>query len=185
MHPWQAVGVVFRNYRFQSLGVVVVLVGLFAATSAKAVSTVSLAWDPNPDPEAAGYNIYYGGASRDYTNVISVGNTVTADIGGLIEGDTYYFALTAVNSFGEESDYSAETVYIVPGFLTISQGTEPGAPITIHFPVAVQHSYELQVSTDLGDWHSIWEVDGIINGWVQFQPTITGATPQFFRLLMH
>jgi len=57
------------------VGVVVVLVSLFACNLAKAVSSTPLEWNPNTDPSVAGYNVYYGGTSRTYTNVINAGNS--------------------------------------------------------------------------------------------------------------
>jgi hypothetical protein len=104
------------------VGVFVVLLSLFACNLAKAVSSTSLEWNPNADPSVAGYNVYYGGASRTYTNVINAGNSTNAVIDGLVEGKTYYFAVTAYTDDGAESDYSDEYIYIVPGFLTLTPG---------------------------------------------------------------
>src|SRR5579859_7291644 len=78
-------------------------------------STVTLAWDPSTATDIAGYNLYYGAASRVYTNVVAVGNSTNATLSGLNPGTTYYFAATAVDTVGLESQYSAEIVYQVPG----------------------------------------------------------------------
>ena len=173
--------------RVQKLGfgVVVLLVGLFAAANAKAVSSVSLVWGSNSDPSVVGYNVYYGGESGNYTNEVSVRDLDWVTVGGLVEGDTYYFAVTAVDAYGGESDYSEEIAYIVPGFLTITQGPAQGDSLSIQFPVAPQHSYDLQVSQDLETWQSIWQVDGIVNEWVEFDVPLIGLTPRFFRVEMH
>jgi len=159
---------------------------MFACTVAEAVSSVSLQWNPNTDPSVAGYNVYYGAASRVYTNVISAGNSDNLLIDGLVEGKTYYFAVTAYDEFGDESDYSDETVCIVPGFLTLTPGTNPGDPMQIRFPVAPSHSYELQVSEDLRNWNTIWQVTGVSNEWVQFDvPINITVSSQFFRVILH
>ena len=167
------------------VGLVVGLACLFACTIAKAVSSVALEWSPNTDPSVAGYNVYYGGASQNYTNIIDAGASTEADIGGLVEGQTYYFAVTAYDDFGDESDFSVETVYIVPGFLTLTLGTNPGGPLQIQFPVAISHSYELQESQDLQNWNTIWVVVGIINTWVEFDAPVVNSSPQFFRVVLH
>ncbi len=57
--------------------------------------------------DLAGYKIYYGTASGNYTTTINVGNVTTYTINNLAPG-TYYFAATAVNSAGNESGYSNE-----------------------------------------------------------------------------
>ena len=35
---------------------------------------VTLEWDPNAEPDLAGYKVYYGYASGNYSQVIDVGN---------------------------------------------------------------------------------------------------------------
>ena len=75
---------------------------------------ITLEWDPNSEPDLAGYKLYYGTASGNYTNAIDVGNQVTYTVTGLNPGVTYYFAVTAYNTSGFESDYSNEVVYTVP-----------------------------------------------------------------------
>ena len=79
-----------------------------------ASGSVTLAWDPSPDPAVTGYNAYYGVVSGSYTNMVSAGNTTNATVSGLVAGVTYYFAATAANSAGLESDYSNEVIYSVP-----------------------------------------------------------------------
>ena len=88
---------------------------LLAVSSSSAAQTVSLTWSPSPDQNVAGYNVYYGVASRVYTNKMDVGSVTNATVTGLIEGVTYYFAATAYNILGVESDYSEEVFYTVPG----------------------------------------------------------------------
>lgn len=87
---------------------------LLAPFSALAVRSVTLAWDPSSDPNIASYNVYYGVASRVYTNTIPAGTSTNATIPGLIEGTTYYFAATCVDKLGLESDFSTEVYYTVP-----------------------------------------------------------------------
>jgi len=88
---------------------------MFAPQLGFATQSVTLAWDPSPDTNVVGYRVYYGVVSRTYTNVVNVGNATNVTINGLVEGTTYYFAATAYNSLGMESDYSAESVYTAPG----------------------------------------------------------------------
>jgi sulfur relay (sulfurtransferase) complex TusBCD TusD component (DsrE family) len=82
--------------------------------SAQAQSSVTLAWNPDAGTNIAAYKIYYGVASRTYTNTNNVGNVTNATISSLIGGTIYYFAATAVDTSGSESAYSTEVVYTNP-----------------------------------------------------------------------
>ena len=53
--------------------------------------SATLAWNPSTDPTVVGYNLYYGGTSGTYTNMINAGNVTNTTISGLIQGTTYYF----------------------------------------------------------------------------------------------
>jgi len=76
--------------------------------SASHAAEVNLAWDPNTEPDLAGYRVYYGVGSRNYDHVIDVGNCSSCVVTGLELGRTYYFAATAVNKSNIESDFSNE-----------------------------------------------------------------------------
>jgi len=75
---------------------------------------VTLAWDPNTEPDLAGYNFYWAYTSRDYAFSTDVGNFTEYTVTDLIPGITYYFAVTAYDTEGLESDYSDEVVYTIP-----------------------------------------------------------------------
>jgi len=132
-----------------------------------------------------GYNVYYGGGTRSYTNILNVGNSTNAVVNGLVEGKTYYFAVTAYTLDGAESDYSDEFVYLVPGFLTLTRGGTPSAPWQIRFPVAGGHSYELQQSVDLVNWFTVWQTMGVSNVWVEFDAAVNTSETLFYRVISH
>ena len=69
---------------------------------------INLAWDPSTGPGLAGYKVYYGTASRAYSNSTDVGNVTTNDITGLTKGQTYFIAITAYDTSHNESSYSNE-----------------------------------------------------------------------------
>ena len=67
---------------------------------------VTLRWFQNPEPDIAGYNVYYGKVSNDYTRIMTV-STTTATI--IVRGSqTVYFAVTAFDTSGAESQFSEE-----------------------------------------------------------------------------
>lgn len=133
-----------------------------------------LAWDATGDPLVAGYRIYYGGISRTYTNSIDVGNVTEAVVTGLSPGVTYYFAATTYYSSGDESDYSNETTYTVPGIAsppsapslvatsiivtnpaTLTTMSQSGGNFNFTISGASGSIYILQASSDLVNWVSV------------------------------
>ena len=70
------------------------------------ISYITLKWDRNPEPDIAGYNVYYGIISGEYVRMKTV--TDTTAIIGVRGSRTYYFAVTAYNTNGAESDFSEE-----------------------------------------------------------------------------
>jgi hypothetical protein len=82
-------------------------------------ASVTLSWDPSPDPSVVSYNVYYGVVSGAYTNVASAGAATILTISNLFDGVTYYFAATALDNFGLESDFSNEVSYRVPSRCTM------------------------------------------------------------------
>ena len=76
-------------------------------------ATVSLAWDANTESDLAGYKIYYGTTSGNYSQSIDVGNTTEYTLTGLAENVTYYIAVTAYDLDNNESAYSVELVHTI------------------------------------------------------------------------
>lgn len=81
---------------------------------------VTFFWTPNSESFLAGYKIYYGTTSRNYTTSVDVGKPATVDgvvsatLSGFTAGVTYYFAATAYDTDGFESEYSTELVWTAP-----------------------------------------------------------------------
>jgi len=75
---------------------------------------IQLTWDPSPEPDIAGYRLYYGLASGDYSHVSDVGPLTSCVIAGLQENRVYFFAATAYTTSGLESAFSNELSYAIP-----------------------------------------------------------------------
>ena len=77
-------------------------------TTFSSAAQVTLEWDVNSEPTISGYNVYYGNSSRDYDVTLDVGNWTSVTIAHLEDNETYFFAVTAYNTDGDESGYSSE-----------------------------------------------------------------------------
>jgi len=86
-------------------------------------AALTLAWDPNPERDVAGYKIYSGTSSRSYSKVYDAGKFTSLTIANsdLRAGTTYYFAAKAYNTSGLASGFSNEVSYKVPA--STSTGT--------------------------------------------------------------
>ena len=109
---------------------------LLSGTQALAGS-IALAWDPVGDPRLAGYKVYYGTSSRNYSGQIDVGNVTTRTVSGLTDGAKYYFAVTAYDGSRIESGFSNEVVGTVPSAVPVANftaSTTTGvAPLAMNF----------------------------------------------------
>jgi len=84
----------------------------FTASAAAAIPvSVTLAWDANSETNVAGYIVYYGTTSSNYTSTTNVGNQTSATLTGLSAGTRYYFSATAFDQDGLESDFAPEISY--------------------------------------------------------------------------
>ncbi len=148
--------------------------------------TVQLAWDTPQNSTVAGYVLYYGTACRVYPHRIDLGTNTVASVSGLQEGQTYYFAVTAYNSAGVESTFSSEAAYITPGLLNLVGGMNSNS-VSMKFPVAYGHWYEVQASVDLKTWTTIGQTTtATSNVWTQFSDSQASQFPKrFYRLVLH
>ena len=101
--------------------IVVITAMAIDRTPTPPLGSVTLAWDKSPGTNViTNYYVYYGVASATYTNKVMAGTNLTAIVSNLVRGVTYYFAATAVDNAGLESDYSTQV------FTTIN--TQPAPP---------------------------------------------------------
>lgn len=138
---------------------------LFLLCAAAFAGDVPLHWDFSPDPDVASYNVYCGVQSRQYTNSFSVGLTNSATVSNLCSGVIYFFAVTAVDTNGIESDFSNELTISKPAAPTLNSSS-----VTIYFP------FNVRQSPDLTNW-STNTVTGSFN-------VPIGASNDFFQIII-
>jgi hypothetical protein len=121
---------------FKIIGLLLMFILLLGLIAQAQAAQVTLAWDPNSEPDLSGYKLYYGTSSGNYSNTISLGLVTTYTVTNLTDGVTYFFALTAFDAEGFESAKSNEVSYTPPASqftLTVSKngtgtGTVTNAP---------------------------------------------------------
>ncbi len=157
-----------------------------AALLATGANSVTLAWDPSPGQDIASYKIYFGPASGVYTNTIDVGNATNATITSLVSGVTYYFAATATDTSGLESEFSNEVSYTVPaavGPVPLSIQISPGRQVVLASAAQPGVLYFILSSPDLASWNTLGVVTAGTDGTVQFtDPAGPTNRAAFYRL---
>lgn len=149
---------------------------------------VTLAWLASPDPSVAGYAVYYGAVSGNYTSRIDLGTNTAASVPGLAPGANYFFVVVAYDANHVESTPSNEILVNPPVPLHMTMGTTPLSPVTLNFSGAPGHWYELQATSDLKNWATIWQFPIATDfGWLQYQdfPLGQSYTQRFYRLVVH
>ena len=72
---------------------------------------MTLTWTANGEPDLAGYKVYVGTASGTYSfpgSAFLPGEVTSYTVSNLPKGQTYFFAISAYDSAGNESALSAE-----------------------------------------------------------------------------
>jgi hypothetical protein len=137
--------------------------------------SVSLAWDRNPEADVVGYRIYYGLGSRQYTNSIYVGNLTTGVVPGLSNGVQYFFAMTAIDATGLESDYSSEVAVTSKGgfSLKVRIPVNRRSVLTVTGPAG--QVYDFLASTNFTTWTTLGRATAGTDGLATYTDTAAPA----------
>jgi len=103
---------------------IVMACSLSSIPPATFAANVNLSWSADTEPDLASYKAYYGTSSRNYSTSINVGKVTSYTLTGLNAG-TYYFAVTASDTSGNESGFSNEAILTIPSTPPPSDTTPP------------------------------------------------------------
>ncbi|MBE0433011.1 hypothetical protein IBX73_06035, partial [candidate division WOR-3 bacterium] len=122
-----------------------------AAACDSPYQAVDLTWDSMPEPDVGLYRIYRADSSGGYSTPLgAVADSVLAYADStIVQGMTYYYVVTAVDTCNNESDYSNEDTIFVPDI------TPPPPPANL---VAAYDSLNHRVSLiwDSGTEPDLW-----------------------------
>lgn len=140
-----------------------------------------LAWYPSTSPEITSYHLYYGTNSGTYPSSIVVDNVTTVTVFGLLSGVTYYFATTAVNADGQESDFSNEVSYqqkLTGVKIQINRISRRQFMLTVTGPAG--QTYNIEATEDFLTWTVIGMVTLDSEGSWNFSDPNAGHFPKRF-----
>lgn len=143
--------------------------------------SLTLAWNASPSPDIAGYQVYYGTASGNYTNSLTVGNVTTATVSGLAAGVTYYFAVSATTAIGLASTLSNPASYSEAMSAAQMQiQALSGGQIRLNGTGTAGQTYNIQASQDLQTWTVVGTVTADASGSLTFTDANAANFPQRF-----
>lgn len=128
-----SIRVVMRRYSFLFL--------FSALTLGVSARDVTLTWEPVED-EIRGYRLFWGLATGQYTDSISVGVSTFYTVTDLSDQVKYYFAVKAIDYWGNESAFSNEAV---------TSGTEP-PPAPQYYDLKSNYPNPFNAQTVLTFW---------------------------------
>ena len=92
-----------KSYLLALIRFAIILTICLIASNLEA-GTIEIEWDSPSEGEVVGYKVYYGHSSGDYQWIKDVGATTSTVLTDLDDCTTYYWAIKAYNSEGEESE---------------------------------------------------------------------------------
>lgn len=164
---------------------------LLSCPAAWNAQSVTVAWSPSRDSTVTGYRVYYGTASGAYSSWLDTGTNTTITIPDLQEGTTYYLGAVSYDEAGIESVLSNEASYTVPvSVAPPSLSAYPKRsftdPLKLTFTANPDHWYELQATTDLSNWSTIWQRTNLTaTAVLEFDDNDVGFVARFYRLVEH
>lgn len=120
----------FLNLTVLLASAVALVVGCSAKVDVRpATRTATVTWSANTEIDLAAYKVYFGTASGTFGLPISAGNTTSYQVTGLTIGQTYKFAVTAVDTSNNESNFPNEVITVIAN---IAQGGSLGQATTYY-----------------------------------------------------
>jgi hypothetical protein len=162
---------------------------IFLTRTTYANSDPRLEWDSTPDPNIAGYRVYSGEMSRNYTHFVDVGLATSVPLTNLSAGVTHYLAVTAYDTNQVESPWSDEVWFTVPidgvtsGLVSFTLMSFPDVTI-IQFNGRAGQQCRIVASSDLSHWETIYTENLSQNGLVTYDAAGSAAFPtRFYRVI--
>lgn len=85
---------------------IIKFIGIFFIATPLLANSIKILWDPSPADDLLGYRVYWGTRHSSYTYAVDVGNVIEYILH--LNAGEYFIAVTAIDYWGNESQYSRE-----------------------------------------------------------------------------
>jgi len=120
----------------------------FVLRDAGSGGALDAAWLPSLHPDLAGYKLFWGTASRTYTDSVTLGRVNSCRISGLQNGTRYYATISAFDSLGHEGGRAPERS-AVPGIVPAA----PSGLAALPFYFGVRLTWQRNTERDLDGYN--------------------------------
>ena len=154
--------------------VLLILTFLVFFPASAMTASILVSWNENQESDLQGYKVYCGTQSHQYGVPADVGDTTSYQIDGLDNGDTYYVAVTAYDTSGNESDYSDEASVYIP----IPDTTPPTGSVVINSGDSTTPSRVVTLTLSAADSNGSVATMRFSNDGLNFSDAVAYATSQ-------
>jgi len=130
-----------------------------------AAQSVTLAWDPSPSANVAGYMIYYGTDGINFDSQTDAGTNTTWTVTGLEAGSTNYFEVVAYDTNDDQSLPSNVIEYTVPNApqtVTVQANPANAGGVTGGGSFAADSSVTVTATANNGYTFANWTENGTV-----------------------
>jgi hypothetical protein len=146
----------------------------------------TLAWEPSPDSEIAGYALYYSVSGSLVTNRVDVGQATSATMKNLTAFSTYYFYVVAYDANQVESGPSNLLPYTAPvvSLLQVSQPSGGAMSFSFHVPARAACHVEYTDTLTPPSWKVLTTATADANGLVTVSDPVVSGAGRFYRAVI-
>ena len=121
---------------------------------------------------------------------INGATNATLDLANVTGTDAGAYSVVVSNAFGSVTSYAATlgvTPIVAPVMPVLTPGPNPGDPMKLALNVVAGCSYELQATTDLKSWTTIWQLNPATSSSIieVGDPGASAMSMRFYRLVLH
>jgi len=143
----------------------VMSLGLAVGPLTLAAQSVTLAWNPSPSANVAGYMLYYGTNGTNLDTQMDAGTNTTWTVTGLGPSSTNYFEVTAYDTNDDQSPPSNQIEYTVPNAaqtVTVQANPADAGTVTGGGTFASGSSVTVTATANSGYTFSNWTENGTV-----------------------
>lgn len=146
----------------------------------------TLQWQATPDPNVAGYALYYGVAGAPMTNRVDAGLATTVTVKTLTTSATYNFYVVAYDVGQVESGPSNLLPYSAAAISSLQINQASNGVMALSFRVAAETSCHVEYTDSLNPpvWNTLTNAVADSNGVVNVSDSVAASPVRFYRAVV-